>query len=62
MRFIKQELYAELAIKELPDTRIAHCNQLHDNDLVLGENYKSVFDVLSSELKSKILNGARSFY
>ena len=54
MRFIKQELYAELAIKELPDTRIAHCNQLHDNDLVLGENYKSAFDVLSSELKSKI--------
>ena len=62
MRFIKQELHAELAIKELPGTRIAHCKQLHDNDLVLGENYKSAFDALSSELKSKVLNGARSFY
>ena len=50
-RFLKREVYAELGAKELPGTRIAPCNQLHDRDLVLGEKCKSAFDVLSSEHK-----------
>ena len=61
-RFLKQELYVELAAKDLPGTRFVHCNQLHDRELVLGENCKSAFDVLSWEHKLKVLNGARSFY
>ena len=36
--------------------------QLHDKDLVFGKNCKCAFDVLSSELKSNLLYGARSFY
>ena len=44
---------AKLAVKELPGTKIAHCNQLH---------VTSTFDVLSAEHKSNILNGVRSFY
>ena len=51
-KLLKQEVYAGLAAKELPGTRIALYNQLHD---------KSTFDVLSSEHKSKILSRARSF-
>ena len=35
---------------------------MHDKDLVLGKNCKSTFDVRFSECKSKILNGARSFF
>ena len=46
--------------KSLPGTRIACCNQLHDRNL--GRKCKSASDVLSSEHKSRILNGARSFY
>ena len=61
-RFLKQEVYAELGAKELAGTRIACCNQLHDRDLVLGEKCRNAFDVLSSEHKSRILNGARSFF
>ena len=61
-RFLKQEVYAELAAKELPGTTIARCNQLHDKDLVLGKNCKCAFDVLSSELKSKLLYGGSTFY
>ena len=60
--FLKQEVYAELGAKELHGTRIVRCNQLHDGDLLYGENCESAFDLLSSEHKSKILNGARSFY
>ena len=46
----------------LPGTTFARGNQLHDKDLVLGENCKCTFDLLSSELKPKILYVARSFY
>ena len=35
---------------------------MHDKDLVLGKNCKSTFGVHFSECKSKILNGARSFF
>ena len=45
----------------MPGTKIARCNQLHEKDLVLGENCESDFDVLFSEHKSDILNGVRSF-
>ena len=61
-RFPKQEAYAELAAKYFSGTRIARCNQLHKEDLVLDENCESTFDILFSEHKSKISNGARSFY
>ena len=60
-RFQKWEAYGKLAGKELPGTKIARCNQLHEKDLVLGENCESAFDVLFSEHRSDILNGARSF-
>ena len=59
---LKQEVNAELAAKGLLDTTVARGNQLHDKDLVLGENCKCTFDVISSELKPKFLYGARSFY
>ena len=58
-RFLKPEVCVELASKELPGTRIARCHQLQNKDLVLGENCKSVFDLISAEPKSKILNGAK---
>ena len=61
-RFLEWEVYAELAAKELPGTRIACCNQLHEKELVFCENCESTFVVLFSELKSEILNGARSVY
>ena len=60
-RLLKREVYAKLAAKYLLGTKIACCNQLHNRDLVLGENCKSAFDVFSSEYKSKIFNGARRF-
>ena len=53
-RFLKGEAYVQLAENELPGTSIAHCTQLYDKNLA--------FDVLSSEHKSNILNGDRSFY
>ena len=56
-RFLKRQVYAELFAKELPGTRIAHCNQLHDKDLFIGQSCKNVF---SSEHKLKVLNGAKS--
>ena len=61
-RFLRWEVYAKLGARELPVTRIARHKQLHYRDLVLGEKCKSAFDVLSSEHKSRILNGTRSFY
>ena len=50
-RFQKQEVYGELVAKELPGTRIAHYNKVHDKYLVPGKNCKGAFDVLSSEPK-----------
>ena len=61
-KFVKEEVYEDLAAKELPGARISRCNQLHEKGLVLGENCESAFDGPFSEHKSKILNGARSFY
>ena len=52
-RFLKQEVCAELAAKELPGTRNVHFNQLHDKDLVLGGNCKSAFYVLSQNINQK---------
>ena len=60
-KFVEWELYAELAAKELPGTRIARYNQLYKKDL-LDKNCESAFDVLFSEHESNILNRARSFY
>ena len=51
-----------MAAKELPGTRIACSNQLHEKELVFCENCESTFVVLFSELKSEILNRARSVY
>ena len=54
----KREVCVELGAVELPDTRIAHCNQLHDRDLVLGKKCEIAFDVLSLEHKSRMELGA----
>ena len=61
-RFLKREVYEKLTAQELPGTRIARCNQLHEKELVLVKNCESAFDALFSEHKSKILNGSTSFY
>ena len=53
-KFVEWELYAELAAKELPGTRIARYNQLYKKDLLLGENCESTFDVLFSQHESNI--------
>ena len=59
---VSKLLYEKLAAQELPGTRIARCNQLHEKEFVLVENCESTFDVLFSEHKSRILNGSTSFY
>lgn len=51
-----------MVAEEFPGTRSAHYNQLHNNNLVLGENRKSAFDVLSLDHRSKILNEGGSFH
>ena len=53
-KFVEWEVYAELAAKELPGTRIARYNQLYEKDLLIGENCESTFDVLFSEHESNI--------
>ena len=44
-----REVYVEMVIKELPCTRTARCDQLHDKVLVLSENRKSASNILCSE-------------
>ena len=55
-RFLKQELASwlvELATKELPCTRTARCDQLHDKVPFLSENRKRASDILCSEHNKK---------
>ena len=48
-----REVYVKLAIKELPCTRTARCDQLHDKVLVHSENRKSASNILCSEHNKK---------
>ena len=48
-----REVYVELATKELPGTRTALCDQLHDKVFFFSENRKRASDILCSEHNKK---------